>query len=215
MFLRALFAAALCGAAWLTCRTALADETDAARGPLARFAEVERDKLLAGEAVFSHAVCGDDGEAGSGSGRASVVIDAPVETCFEIFSDLAQQRHYFPRKTRSDVIASKGNRSWVRTEVDFSLRTIVYTVRYTVDRAHHRFDFELDKRYPHDIDELSGYFRFEQIDGRRTLLTYVVTRLDSGMAVPGFIRKYLTSRDLPAQVVNVKRRIESGGTWKK
>lgn len=192
-----------------------AEADEGADGPLAGYTPKQRQRLLAGKPVFSHAK-GSAGEgANRGSGRAAVVVEAPIDTCFEIFGDLGQQYLYFPRKTRSDVIASQGNRRWVRTEVDFSVKTIVYTVRYTIDRSHHRFDFALDKRYPHDIAELSGHFRFERIDDRRTLLTYVATELDSGFAVPGFIEKYVTSRDLPAQVVNVKKRIESGGSWTK
>lgn len=211
--LQILIAAVVASAVLVAGVEALADES--AGGPLDRYTAKQRQRLLAGKPVFGHVKAAGDETANRGSGRAAIVVEAPLDTCFEIFADLGQQYLYFPRKTRSEVIASQGNRRWVRTEVDFSIKTIAYTVRYTIDRARHRFDFALDKRYPHDIAELSGHFRFERIDDRRTLLTYVATELDSGFAVPGFIEEYVTSRDLPAQVVNVKKRIESGGTWSK
>jgi hypothetical protein len=181
--------------------------------PLAAFSAKQQKRLLAGKAVFGHVR--SNGEQDRGSGRAAVIVSASVDECFEIFDRLDEQHLYFPRKVRSDVVKTRGDQRWVHTEVDFTLKRIEYTVRYTVDRARHRFEFELDESYPHDIAALRGYFSFEELDAGRTLLTYVALELDSGMAVPECVRKWVTKRDLPAQVVNVKRRIESGGTWTK
>jgi hypothetical protein len=196
------------GVALLASPAAAADD-----GPLAGFSAKQQKRLLAGKAVFGH-VRGK-GEQDRGSGRAAVIVDATVEECFAVFDQLDKQYLYFPRKVVSEVVATAGNQRWVRTEVDFTLKRIEYTVRYTVDRARHRFEFALDKSYPHDIAALSGYFSFDEVEPGRTLLTYVALELDSGMAVPDCVRKWVTKRDLPAQVVNVKRRIESGGTWTK
>ena len=187
----------------------------AAANPLKPLTATQRQRLLAGEAVFDHVRTSGDGQDDSGHGRAMVLIDAPVERCVEIFSALDQQHHYFPRKTVSEVVERSGNQTWVRSEYDYTVRTIAYTVRYTYDPARHRFDFALDKRAPHDIAELAGYFAFERVEEDCTLLSYVVTRLESGLKVPEFLRKALTRRDLPNQVLNVKRRIESGGKWTK
>ena len=76
-------------------------------------------------------------------------------------------------------------------------------------------DFRLDPNYPHSLKDTRGYRYLENLDEKRTLLTHAVTRVDVGIPVPGFIRKALSSRDLPGVVRNLKKRIESGGTWTK
>ena len=178
-------------------------------GPLARFSAEQRARLLAGEAVFEYRQTGE----GRGHGQATILINAPLETCFTIFSALDRQSQYFPRKTKSEIVERQGNRILLRNEFDFYLARIEYYSLYTVDPRRHRFDFELDQSYPHNVDESAGYFQFEAVDERRTLFTYAATKLDVGVAVPDFIKQYLTSRDLPALAVNVKKRIESGGQW--
>jgi len=179
--------------------------------PLARFSEKEREQLLRGEPVFSYVNKSNQ----SGHGQASIIINAKTDVCFDIFRRLEDQHHYFPKKTKSDVIRREGNQVLLYNEFFIYIATVEYTSWYTIDKKNHRFDFEMDKSYPHNIDESAGYFVFERIDRDRTLLRYGATKLDVGVKVPEFIKEYVTSRDLPALTINVKRRIESGGKWTK
>jgi hypothetical protein len=181
--------------------------------PLARFSAEQRQRLEAGEPVYIYTETSAPGEGGKGYGQAFIIINAPVETCFKIFRELDKQHEYFPRKTRSEVVKREGNRVLVHNEFDFYLADIEYYSLYTIDAEAHRFDFEMDKSYPHNVEESAGYFQFEKLDDKRTLFTYAATRLDVGVRVPGFIKELIVSRDLPAQAVNVKKRIESGGKW--
>jgi hypothetical protein len=179
-------------------------------GPLARFTPEQRTKLLAGEPVFQA-----NSQAGqSGQGQAAIIIAAGLDSCLTIFGRLDLQAEYFPRKTKSEVIKEEGGKVWVNNEFDFYMYKVHYTSLYTIDRAAGRFTFDLDPGYPHNLPASSGYFLFEKIDDRRTLFTYAATRLDTGIKVPAAVQDYLTSRDLPAQAVNVRKRIESGGKWK-
>ena len=184
----------------------------APKGPLARFTPEQQKILLAGEPVFEYKKTA--GTSDQGQGQAMIVINAGADECFKIFRRLDEQREYFPRKTRSEAIKEEGGRVWLRNEFDFYVAKVEYTSVYTIDPAARRFDFEMDKSYPHSINESAGYFLFEPIDATHTLFTYAATRLDTGAKVPAFVQQYITSRDLPAQAVNVKKRIESGGKWK-
>jgi hypothetical protein len=181
--------------------------------PLDRFTSPQKQALLQGQPVYEYKKSGLPGDQSQGYGQAEIIVNAPVDVCFEIFSRLDQQNQYFPHKTKSEVVKSAGNRVWLKNEFYFYIGRVEYTSRYNIDRERRRFDFEMDKSYPHNIPESAGYFQFEKIDDRRTLFTYAATKLDTGFHVPQVVQGFVTSRDLPGQAVNVKKRIESGGKW--
>jgi len=186
---------------------------------LARFSPENREKLLAGEAIFEHVVTqSPDGKTG-GHGRGAVLINRPVEECFRIFLDLDKQYLYFPRMTVSRVLEREGERARMYKELDFTVVTVKYTHLLTIVPEDFRVDFITDPRGKNSIKLSAGFFRFEKVDEKTSLLTYEMTRLEIGVKVPGFIRNYLSlrlsARDLPPIVTNIKKRIESGGTWVK
>ncbi len=187
----------------------------AEESPLARFTPEQKEKLLAGEAIYEHVEeKGEDGKL-HGHGQSSALIDAPIDEAFKIFCQYDKHQLYFPRKTKSDVVKTEGEVSWVHKEFDFSLITIEYTVKYVKDEKNHRVDFEMDPSYPHDLKDTAGYFHFEKVDEKKTLITYAATKVETGLKVPSMVQNYLTSKDLPTVVINIKKRIESGGTWTK
>jgi hypothetical protein len=97
----------------------------------------------------------------------------------------------------------------------FYVVKVEYTVLCTIDRKNRRVDFQLDPEYKHDLEDTAGYFLFEPVDDKTTLFTYAATKVQPRLKVPFSIQNYLTARDLPDVVANVKMRIESGGTWTK
>lgn len=186
----------------------------AAPSPLDRFNAEQKKQLLAGEAVYM-TVKSNEGGVTKGHGQSSVIVKAPISDCFRIFTDFNSQVKYFPRKTKSKVIKTAGNVYTVEKAFNFYGFTVEYVMKYTVDAKNYTVNYQLDPNYPHDIEDTAGYFKFERIDDQRTLFTYAVLKLSTGVAVPGFIQEYLSSKDLPAVVVNAKKRIESKGTWVK
>jgi hypothetical protein len=143
------------------------------------------------------------------------LIKAPIDQCWEIFNRFEQQPEYWPRKTASIVIDSKPGFALVQKKFKFYWATIGYVVRYQIDANNHRIDYSIDPTRPHDIKDTAGFFIFEKVGPDQTLFTYAVTRLDTGISLPSFIQEYMQKRDLPAVAENVKKKIESGGTWKK
>lgn len=182
--------------------------------PLDRFTPDQRAKLAAGEAIFM-TVKSNEGGTTQGHGQSVVVIKAPVADCYRIFTDYNQHAKFFPRKTKSQVLKTAGNVASVQKEFNFYGFTVKYVMTYTADPANYTVKYKIDPAYPHDIEDTAGFFKFEKIDDRTTLFTYAVTRLKTGVAVPSFIQSYISSRDLPAVAANVKKRVESKGTWVK
>jgi hypothetical protein len=182
---------------------------------LARFSPEQREKLLAGEAIYEYVINDGDSAAPKGYGSASVLIKAPVDQCFKSFCEIDKHPLYFPHKTVSRVVEWKGSDAYVYKEMEFPLKTMRYYVWYKIDPVEHRVDFNLDKEHTSDIRDSAGFFHFIEVDPQTTLFDYGLTKADPGIRVPKFIQKYLTSQDLPRVVSNYKKWLESGGTWKK
>jgi len=197
---------------------------DSAPGPvtapvLSQFSPENQKKLLAGEAIFEYVIAKDQDGKDEGHGRGAVLINRPVEECFRVFLDLDQQYKYFPRMTVSRLLGREGNRARMYKELDFTIVTAKYTHFITIVPEDHRVDFITDPKGENSFKLSAGFFRFVKVDEKTSILFYEMTRLELGLKVPGFIRSYLIShlsaRDLPPIVTNIKKRIESGGTWEK
>ena len=183
--------------------------------PLDRFTPEQKDKLLAGEILFQYVIENGSGEKGLGHGEVYAVINRPIEECYRIITDIKNKYLFFPHVIESSVIKSEGNRIWEKEVLDFKIRKIEYVLLITFSPEHYRMDFRLDPNYPHSLKDTRGYRFLEKLDEKSALLTHAVTKVDVGIPVPGFIRRALSSRDLPNVVRNLKKRIESGGTWSK
>jgi len=182
---------------------------------LDRFSPEQRQKLMAGEAVFEHVESKEADGSTHGHGQSSALIEAPADECLRLFCAFDKHYQFFPHNKTSEVVESSETKVLVRKVYSFYMMTVEYTIAYSIDPRACRVDYQLDTSYPHDIDDAAGFFHFERFDDRRTLLTYAATKVDTGIKVPAFIRNYITTRDLPAVVMNVKKRIESGGKWSK
>ena len=182
---------------------------------LDRFSPEQREQLLKGKAVYEYIVDSENKGSTSGQCKASILIKVPVDDCFNKFAEIEKHKLYFPRKTVSDVVEVRDNKTLAYKELDFSLKTIKYHILYTINPEAHRIDFELDKSHPSDLKESEGFFQFFAIDGNTTLFDYGITNAEANVKVPGFLRRYMTSKDLPKVVTNYKKWVESGGTWKK
>jgi len=187
---------------------------------LSRFSAEQQEKLLAGEVVFEYVLkdtrdATDTESTTKGYGKAITIVNAPVEEGFKIFCQHEKEYLYFPRMTVSKVLKTHGNEAIVYKELDYTVATVRYTHVMTIVPEAHRVDFTMDPTGVNDIKASEGYFQFESFDDKRSLFTYALLNADIGVAVPEFIKKYISSRDLPEVAANVKKRIESGGKWEK
>jgi len=185
-----------------------------AENALDRLTPEQQKKLLAGEEVYEPRLEDAAGEAGF-TAAAMIIINAPVEQCFDMFCDFEKQYLYFPQISKSSVRSRSQDRVVIQKELDYRVVKIRYTHILTIDPQNHRVGFVTDPKGVNDVKFSKGFFQFQPIDDNRTLFTYGMVKLDPGIRVPQFIRKYMISRDLPKMAVNLKKWIESDGKWKK
>lgn len=184
------------------------------KGPLSSFNDQQLKKLRAGEPVYEYKDTSGEVKNSAGYGQASIIINAPIARCYEIFSNIENQVHYVPGREKAKIAGKIDGKLLLDIESSFYGIPSNYRSIYTIDQNNYRLDFELDKSRPHDIAEMSGFHRFEKIDEKNTLYTYCLTKLDIGVSVPKFLKNYLLGRDLPALTNNVKKYIESNEKWR-
>ena len=174
-------------------------------------AAIERVKN--GEIVIADA----QSRAGEGSQtliRAAMVVKVPIQEAYRILRQTEKQYEY--------VASSDYNKLIERTKdydiVEFTSKYVTFEFKYRVKHQWNDQKFQmwwsLDPTFKNDIKVVEGYWHLFYIDDNRTLVRYG-TRLVAKEYVPSAITMTVTRRDLPNGMEDVRKRIESHGTYKR
>ena len=145
---------------------------------------------------------------------ASLLFNQPINKVWEMLKQTDRQKEYLPHLRVAKIIQGDNNGNIT----EFMLKIMFFNIRYRVDHsfdnADYKLSWHLDPNYKNDLKELYGYYRLYKVDDTHTLARYG-SRVDIGLLVPGFIEDALTRKDLPTALGNVKKWIDSGGTFRK
>lgn len=146
--------------------------------------------------------------------KASILFDQPIDKVWELLKHTERQKEYLPHLREATIVS--GNNDGNITE--FMLRIAFFNVRYRVDHTFqnktYQLTWHLDPNYKNDLKELYGYYHLYKVDDTHTLARYG-SRVDVGILIPSFIEDYLTRKDLPTALGNVKKWVDSDGTFRK
>ena len=177
--------------------------------------EPELQKALRGDVpVRSETVTAPSGKA-SGRGVGAIVIDRPLDEVWQTVIRYEDKAEYQPRVEKVWVLDKQPNYLRVRMQVDASVTTARYTAHFELNPEEHSVHWRLDKTATDNtIADCEGNYRLTEISPTRTLVVYR-NWIDSGRSIPRFIQDYMARRSIPTMLRAVKKRIESGGTWRK
>jgi uncharacterized membrane protein len=98
---------------------------------------------------------------GNIGGERTVEIDAPIERCFEIAADV---------ENAPELLERDGNRrpALVETRSDAKVKTVKALLRFSYDEPT-AIRWEQENG---DVKSLTGWWKFEDLDGGRTRATY-------------------------------------------
>lgn len=151
----------------------------------------------------------------AGRGVGAIVVEKSVAEVWAVLSRYEDKAEYVPRLTSVKVLEKQPDRLLVHMEVDASVTTARYTAWFKLDAAEHTIHWTLDgTARDNTLADVDGEYRLFELAPERTLVVYR-TYVDTGRSVPGFIQDYMARRSIPDLLKAVKRRVESGGTWKK
>jgi len=163
-------------------------------------------KLQAGEVVMTSSpeVTPD----GHSVIAAAVMFKVPVERAWEILSATDRQIEYLEeiKKLRVVEVGEDFNRT------EFEVKVMGQKVRYTVIH-HFRPDiyylwWQLDKKAPHDLRDLSGFWRLYPAGEEGMTIGRYGSRVVPGFPVPEFIRKPLFKNGVRSSLEKVKAYVE-------
>ena len=185
-----------------------------APGASARPDKEEMAKLEKGEILVRDAsVKGPDGVQRL-RGQAVALIDAPPEAVWRVITDHPHFPEFMPGVVHCEIVEDTGTARLVAYGVKVKWMSISYHLRLRYDHDTFHVEYALDPSFPHDVSDAQGTWDLRPLDdGKRTRVVYSVY-LDSGRFVPRFIERYLSKRQLPEILENVRSRAISGGKWK-
>jgi uncharacterized membrane protein len=151
----------------------------------------------------------------AGRGLGAIVVDKPIGDVWATLSRYEDKAEYQPRVESVTVLDKQPGRLRAKFVVDATVTTARYTAWFELDEKTHTIHWTLDPTATDNtVVEIDGEYRMFELEPARTLLVYR-TYVDSGRSVSQAIQGYFTRKAIPNLLKAVKKRIESGGTWKK
>jgi coenzyme Q-binding protein COQ10 len=157
----------------------------------------------------------------SGSGYAIGFINATPDQIWDTILDYDKYAEFQPRITECKKTLHKGNRVDAHFTLDMDITDIEYDIIHTFHPLKNRLTWVLDTSKPADyLTATTGYYQVEALPDGGSLIEYSVV-VDLEISVPGVgyvvrkVAKYVTGTDLPNVIKLLKKRVESGNTWKK
>ena len=107
---------------------------------------------------------------GNVSGERTVEIDAPIERCFEIAADVERAPEWQDSLKDAEVLERDSDRrpALVETKSDAKVKTVKTLLRFSYHEPS-GIRWEQEKG---DVKSLTGWWKFEDLDGGRTRATY-------------------------------------------
>jgi carbon monoxide dehydrogenase subunit G len=175
----------------------------------------EFSKALAGDVpVHTETFASPSGKS-AGRGVGAIVIERPIAEVWTHLSRYEDKAEYQPRVKSVTILEKLADRIRARFVVDATIMTAKYTAWFVFDPAAHVIHWTLDdKASDNTIVAADGDYRMFEVEPGKTLVVYR-TYIDSGRAIAASIQNYFTRKAIPDLLKAVKKRIESGGTWKK
>jgi hypothetical protein len=174
----------------------------------ALLAQLESQRVLLAE----DAAAASNGERAC-SAQAFVLFERPRGEVLRMLAATPRQMEYRPELARLEVIEANEAGDLAEYRVRFMLTTLSYRARHGWNLEQGRVWWRLDPEYPNDLAVLDGLWEVAPIDARRTLGRFT-TRIDLGPALPAFLQDFATREKLPDSMEQVRRWVDSGGTWR-
>ena len=171
-------------------------------------------KLEKGEAVVLKNKVDDKGGKVISNSAAMIIVNKPLAEVWPHIADYSKLPEFIPRLISSEKYSEVDGKIGIKQCFKVLWRKVNYHVLQTEDTANFILSFDLDKSQKNDIAETSGRWELRAYGDGKCLAVYTLA-LDTGMPVPRFIQNMLVNDDLPGTMHAVKKRAESGGTFKK
>ena len=182
-------------------------------GPVVGFTPAEVDAALHGQVPVR--IESQPGGKAAAHGLGAIVVERPLGEVWATISRFEDKTEYMPRLKSIVILGQTPADVRVVQTVDASVTSVHYTMLFHRDALGHILSWKLDHSVTDNgIADSEGEYRLYEIEPARTLITYK-SFIDPGRSVPRFIQDYMARHSIPDLLRAIKKRVESGGQWKK
>ena len=148
-----------------------------------------------------------------GLAQGLVVFSQPYALVWRLLAQTERQREYRKELTELTNVERFANGVVDRHRISVLFVHLSYHLRYELDPSAWHIEWSLAPNYENDIQQISGAWDLFDLGGDRTL-----GRLGSavrvGTALPRSMQDAITRNKVPETLDNVRRWVDSGGTWR-
>ena len=140
------------------------------------------------------------------------LIKAPQEKVWDVLADYSKYHEFMPIK-EAKIKSKTGNTEivFIRPETP-AMIDVSYDLKRVYEKDKWLITFE---KHAGKIKSINGYWKLEPFKTTKYTKVIYVNNIDIGMPVPGFVKDYFTKGSLVKLADAVRKRVESGETWKK
>ena len=175
--------------------------------PLPKFDKITFAKLRAGR-VIAQAQEDGDGSDARGAVRGWAIGRCTPDATWAVLTDHAKFPEFIPRVEKMEISRRTPTGERAVQTIDASVSTLRYALDYQWDRATGRIEFHLVEDLPHDLKAARGGWQIWPLDGGKATLLEYRSAIDTGRAIPGFVRSYLEDRAVKDTLEAVRKRAE-------
>lgn len=170
----------------------------------------EVKRILSGEVLVfaSH----EESSGGRTVIQAGLMFEAPREKVWALLSATEKQKEYIPEIEELRLIEQGNGYNRMFFLVKIFGQKVSYTVIHRFEPETFSIWWELDRREPHDLRELFGYWKLYKFAEGRTLARYG-SYVVPDFPVPAFIRNWLSRKNAQATLVRVKKYVEAARNY--
>jgi hypothetical protein len=148
-----------------------------------------------------------------GLAQGLVVFAQPYPRVWSLLAQTERQREYRKELTELTNVERFANGVVDRHRISMLFVRLTYHLRYELDPAAWHIEWSLAPNYENGMQHISGAWDLFDLGGDRTL-----GRLGStvrvGTALPRSLQAAITRKNLPETLDNMRRWVDSGGTWR-
>jgi hypothetical protein len=151
----------------------------------------------------------------AGRGVGAILIWRGIGDVWATLSRYEDKAEYQPRVESVTILEKQPDRIHAKFVVDATVTTARYTAWFVLDQKEHTIHWTLDTTASDNtIVATEGDYHMFEVSPGQTLVVYR-SYVDSGRSISKAIQNYFARKAIPNLLNAIKKRVESGGTYKK
>ena len=145
--------------------------------------------------------------------QALVIFSQPRRRTLRLLSQTARQAEFRPELEEVETIEWNDTTAIDQHRMEIMFVRINFRLRTHFDFQRGRIWWELDPSFQNDLEHVEGFWQLYELGSNQTLGRFGTAVL-VGAGLPVWLQDYATRQNVPQTMENVRRWVDSGGTYR-